>query len=92
MKRGPFFIEVTMYNPDTMRETGWQIAEGKNSHADGPERYIGTIKSSRHDAELICKLLDKHFELQLPCGYMPGDCSGVCSVCGDNPENDREEP
>lgn len=22
-----------------------------------------------------------------PCGAMPGDCSGVCSVCGNNPEN-----
>jgi len=22
-----------------------------------------------------------------PCGALPGDCSGECSVCGNNPEN-----
>ena len=27
-----------------------------------------------------------------PCGYGPGDCSGVCSVCGNNPENEGPRP
>lgn len=27
---------------------------------------------------------DDIFNLR-PCGYRPGDCSGNCNVCGDNP-------
>ena len=34
---------------------------------------------------------DKYVEKDRPCGYGPGDCCGDCYVCGDNPENDREE-
>jgi hypothetical protein len=30
-------------------------------------------------------------EAKMPCGYKPGDCCGICAVCGNNPENNKSE-
>ena len=51
--------------------------------------------ASLNNAVMIGKAMDKLlgqcfpslYGEKRPCGAMPGDCSGVCDGCGNNPEN-----